>query len=85
MNPGFLRNFVAVMMPRYNKLLQSCPTLFLGMNGKILAKVVKCKISPKLNFLKTALAVVLLTNFDVIMIPCNILSSCKVAKSFCNS
>ena len=38
-----------------------------------------CKI---LNFLKIALAVDLLTNFDIIMIPCNIPSSCKV--SFCN-
>ena len=50
MNPGFLRNFVAVMMPRYNKLLQSCPTLFLGMNAKILAKVVKRKISQNTKF-----------------------------------
>ena len=35
-------------------------------------------------FLKIVLAVVLLRNFDVIIIPCNILRSCKVAKSFSN-
>ena len=39
-----------------------------------------CKI---LNFLKIALALVFLTNFDIIIILCNVLSSCKVSFSNC--
>ena len=38
----------------------------------------------KTDFLKIALALIFLRNFDIILISCNILSSCKVVKFFSN-
>ena len=47
--------------------------------------VEKCKILQKNKFFwKIVLAVVLLRNFDILIIPCNILRSYKFIKSFSN-
>ena len=50
LTPGFLRSFVIAMVPCYDKLVQTCAILLKGLKTKILAKVVKFKISQITKF-----------------------------------
>ena len=66
------------MIPCYNKLLQSCPTLFLGLNAKILAKVVKCEISQNTKFSENSANGSFLSSFDILKTLRDIKSSAKL-------